>query len=595
MAKIPTSQGVQARPNLVTPQVRQPVDTGERFIAQGVAQLGNAIANVGLQKMQDDLREQEAYNTSQVLSAKNEIRRFDNEQRIKLAELPADQETINTSKQNILEERKVFAQELKGKFGDNKQLLKLIEREEQTSQVDLEFLVDKELSRKKQTFGQNQFFQSVSDLRDQFEQAQSNEEMMSIANDLNITQQTALKAGIIDVRDVERIEKDFRQIRKLREEEAIKTSAFNDVMNGSLLLDPTDKDSKEIINNAYNQYLLEGENPVDAGIEIGVQSGILPDRAKNIMVSQLLVGQPKEKIESSKRIVQMQEANYALQDDFSSTERAFARAIYNRADTGLNDEDIIEFATKEIADNKSKEQIVRLNEFNEGLKGKKLQQKKAAIERELKGKSGITFFDPEIPVDDIPEEIVADIMTVAKDFYLKEGVDIDASFDEAESTVLRQWGITKIGQKRYQKFSPEIMYPTMSASEIEKQAKKTIQKHLLLETETSLFGNTSITEEAEKTIRLEPIPQTLNTDRPQYWVMHQKQDGSFDILRDAQNQFVNFAPDITKTKKYQAADNNKRELLIKEFAETKDSLRKRSKEKGFEKLKREQFNKFTSK
>lgn len=594
MVAIPRSQGVQARPTLVTPTVKQPVDTGERFIAQGISQLGSAIANIGLEGMQQEQREQQAYNASQVLDYKNQLRRFDNQEKVRLSELGATKDVIDGEKKDIIEKRKLLVNDLKSNYKDNKQLLSLIERETDSSQVDLEFALDRDLAGKRRTFGQNQIFETVSDLQEQFEVA-TPQEAAVISKDLNTTLQTGLNAGLIDFKDIERIENGFKEARKEREKEAIKTSAFNDVMNGNLLLDPTDKDSKDIINNAYNQYLLDGENPVDAGIEIGVQSGILPNRAKNIMVSQLLVGQPKQKIESSKRIVQMQEANYALQDDFSSTERAFARAIYNRADTGLSDDDIIEFATKEIADNKSKEQIVRLNEFNDGLKGKKLQQKKAAIEKELKGRSGITYFDPEIPVDDIPEEIVADIMTVAKDFYLKEGVDINASFDEAESTVLRQWGITKIGQKRYQKFSPEIMYPTISVSEIEKQAKKTIQKHLPLETETSLFGNTSITEEAEKTIRLEPIPQTLNTNRPQYWVMHQKQDGSFDILRDAQNQFVNFAPDITKTKQYQEADNNKRELLKKEFAETKDSLRNKSREKGFEKLKRDQFNKFTSK
>jgi len=67
MVKIPTSPGVQARPQQVTPTVRQPVDTGERFIAQGIGQLGSVIAGLGEQAMLQEKKEQQAYYTSQPL------------------------------------------------------------------------------------------------------------------------------------------------------------------------------------------------------------------------------------------------------------------------------------------------------------------------------------------------------------------------------------------------------------------------------------------------------------------------------------------------------------------------------------------------
>jgi len=213
MVKIPTSPGVQARPQQVTPTVRQPVDTGERFIAQGITQLGSAIAGIGQQAMIQEQRDQEAFNASQVLQYKNQLRRFDNQEKIALSEEGANQDVITKSKQDILDRRKLFTDELKQQFGGNKQIQALIERESQSSLIDLEFNIDKDLSRKRKTYGENQFYGSVSDLRDDFENAQSPEELASIANELQTLQATALNAGIVDMRDIERLEKDFKKIR----------------------------------------------------------------------------------------------------------------------------------------------------------------------------------------------------------------------------------------------------------------------------------------------------------------------------------------------------------------------------------------------
>ena len=92
MVKIPTSPGVQARPQQVMPTVRQPVATGERFIAQGVGQLGSVIAGLGEQAMLQEKKEQQAYNASQVIEYKNQLRRFDNQEKIALSEQGATQD-----------------------------------------------------------------------------------------------------------------------------------------------------------------------------------------------------------------------------------------------------------------------------------------------------------------------------------------------------------------------------------------------------------------------------------------------------------------------------------------------------------------------
>jgi len=338
MVKIPTSPGVQARPQQVTPTVRQPVDTGERFIAQGITQLGSAIAGIGQQAMIQEQRDQEAFNASQVLQYKNQLRRFDNQEKIALSEEGANQDVITKSKQDILDRRKLFTDELKQQFGGNKQIQALIERESQSSLIDLEFNIDKDLSRKRKTYGENQFYGSVSDLRDDFENAQSPEELASIANELQTLQATALNAGIVDMRDIERLEKDFKKIRKEREQEALQEATFINATQGKLLLDSTDKNDRKVINKGFEKYRELTDDPEGLARDISVNTGIVPDIYKKSLNSMLFVGNPDRKIESANEIINLIRENPTLERQFNEKTKAFAQAIESRINVGLSSE-----------------------------------------------------------------------------------------------------------------------------------------------------------------------------------------------------------------------------------------------------------------
>lgn len=566
MVKIPTSPGVQARPQQVTPTVRQPVDTGERFIAQGVGQLGSVIAGLGEQAMLQEKKEQQAYNASQVIEYKNQLRRFDNQEKIALSEQGATQDVINKSKQGILDRRKLFTDELKLQYADNKEVLGLIDRETKSSLVDLEFNVDKDISKKRRIFGQNQIFKSISDLKEDFENAQSPEELASIANELQIVQETGIASGLINMKDIERIQKDFRDLRKEQEAEARRQAAFAGAVRGELILDSTDKNDKEIINQGFEEYYAQADDPLGAAEQISINTGIVPDVAKKHWTSTLANGSNKQKIESAQQIVEMQRANPTLQAQFNDRERALARAINNRISIGLTDEQIVEFAETEIDKNKTKEQLVRVQEFDVeiGKSDKKFNERLKDIESEIKDRSGIPIIDPE--VKKVPDGIALDIIRTAKDMYIQQGINIDDSIDEATETVMSQWGITEIGGKRYQKYSPETLYPNFPKKALSKQA-------------LSIAGQFVLDKEGLKdSIRLSVIPETLNTEKPSYFVNIEREDGIIDILRDGQNKPVTFTPDITKTKEYQ--ENIKVRESLKFTSKRKAELRKRSREIG---------------
>jgi len=571
MVKIPTSPGVQARPQQVTPTVRQPVDTGERFIAQGITQLGSAIAGIGQQAMIQEQRDQEAFNASQVLQYKNQLRRFDNQEKIALSEEGANQDVITKSKQDILDRRKLFTDELKQQFGDNKQVQALIERESQSSLVDLEFNVDKDLSRKRKTYGENQFYGSVSDLRNDFENTQSPEELASIANELQTLQATALNAGIVDMKDIERLEKDFKTIRKEREQEALQEATFINATQGNLLLDSTDKNDRKVINKGFEKYRELTDDPEGLARDISVNTGIVPDVYKKGLNSMLFVGNPDRKIESANEIINLIRENPTLDRQFDDKTKALAQAIESRINVGLSSEEVVKFAEDEINKNKDKNKIIRQQEFelDYSKKGKKFIETINDITDEIKDKSGI-FFEAETP-----KEMSFDVLTIAKDYYINNGSDIDDAIELATEKVKSRWAITNIGGERYQKFAPEAEYPNMTSKELRQQARNLAGKYL---SDKSVIKDN---------IRAVIIPDSLNTNKPNYNLLIEDEFGKIDNIRDESNNPVVWTPDITKTERYKEVPKETRESLNelskKEFIK-QDRANKKQREENRKRL-----------
>ena len=571
MVKIPTSPGVQARPQQVTPTVRQPVDTGERFIAQGIGQLGSVIAGLGEQAMLQEKKEQQAYNASQVIEYKNQLRRFDNQEKIALSEQGATQDVINKSKQGILDRRKLFTDELKLQYADNKEVLGLIDREEKSSLVDLEFNIDKDISKKRRAFGQNQIFKSISDLKEDFENAQSPEELASIANELQIVQETGIASGLINMKDIERIQKDFRDLRKEQEKEALQEATFINATQGKVLLDSTDKNDRKVINEGFEKYRELTDDPEGLAKDISVNTGIVPDIYKKDLNSRLFVGNPDRKIESANEIINLIRENPTLERQFNDKTKAFAQAIESRINVGLSSEELVKFAEDEINKNKDKNKAIRQQEFelDYSKEGKKFIETINDITDEIKDKSGI-FFEAEAP-----KEMAFDVLTIAKDYYINNGSDIDDAIELAKEKVKSRWAITNIGGERYQKFAPETEYPQMTSKELGQQARRLAGKYLL---------DKSVIEDNIKTVI---IPDSLNTNKPSYNLLIEDEFGKIDNIRNEKNEPVVWTPDITKTERYKEAPRETRESLNelskKEFIK-QDRANKKQREENRKRL-----------
>ena len=373
------------------------------------------------------------------------------------------------------------------------------------------------------------------------------------------------------MKDIERLEKDFKTIRKEREQEALQEATFINATQGNLLLDSTDKNDRKVINKGFEKYRELTDDPEGLARDISVNTGIVPDVYKKGLNSMLFVGNPDRKIESANEIINLIRENPTLDRQFDDKTKALAQAIESRINVGLSSEEVVKFAEDEINKNKDKNKIIRQQEFelDYSKEGKKFIETINDITDEIKDKSGI-FFEAEAP-----KEMSFDVLTIAKDYYINNGSDIDDAIELATEKVKSRWAITNIGGERYQKFAPEAEYPNMTSKELRQQARNLAGKYL---SDKSVIKDN---------IRAVIIPDSLNTNKPNYNLLIEDEFGKIDNIRDESNNPVVWTPDITKTERYKEVPKETRESLNelskKEFIK-QDRANKKQREENRKRL-----------
>ena len=558
MVFIPRSQGVQVGKTTETGLAPKSM-AQTQILPNAITQLGGTIAGIGLDKLQKEQAEQrkaqEEFQATQALDLRNKLRRFDNEASISLSEMPDSPDVINSYKQRVLEDRKAYFEELSTSYGDDKRLQKVIKQEYETSQVPFEYAIDKELSRKQKNYNTNSFYESISDLEDRFGKANSEVEFAQIGADLNETLKFGLSTGIVNAKDIDRQQDAFRELRKARQTEILRGIAWESAKSGQLLLDPTNKDDKELVDNNYELAILKGADPIKEADSIAINQGILPTQAKRSMSATLLSGNNNQKLNAALRIDYLIDENQSLQGQFSSDQIAFSQAIKNRHEQGLPVDKVIEYAEAEIKQNKSQDRLIRMERFNQDYakSGTKFIEKVDDIAKKIKGNTGFLGFNRA----DVPDTLVSEIRSLTQDFYLNEGVDINTAFDSAEKKVLGEWAITNIGQKRFQKHAPEVYYKG-GHKWIQNQAINEVKK-LTLEPLPNIKNE----------IRLQLNPPSLASGQPSYYVFREREGYPIEPVLDSRNMPLIFKPDITKVKEYKDAQEELSKLKLSPEKEKK--------------------------
>jgi len=273
----------------------------------------------------------------------------------------------------------------------------------------------------------------------------------------------------------------------------------------------------------------------------------------------LTVGTPEQKVKAAQIIGDLITENPRLVSAFPASTQAMATVINNSIEAGVSSQKAVEFAEKDIKENKSFDRSRREQTYNLDSSKKVREERVQKVSSEL-ADQGMFSFDAQVP-----DAVIGQHEFLTKEYYMNEGLSMEAASAQATKIIKSQWGVTEIGgKKRLQKYSPEAVYsvPGVSNKWIRDQAVETVRS-------TGLFPEAS-SKEVNKNIELHPDPDSIYSGKPSYLVTTVVNEyGLRDIVRDEKNQPVRFTPDFSKTDHYKKSVAARDALSItpEEFAQ----------------------------
>ena len=251
MVKIPESYGTVAKMNAQT-QIAMP-DNGSQMTAQTMQQVGGNLMNMAIQAEYINQKEQEAFKASQLIDFKTELSRFENQQRVALTELPAnDAKAIQTAKNKFITERQKFVDDYSNKYKDNKQVSDLLKRQANAESVDFEYDVGRVISSKMKEYGQNTIYKSIYDINNRLS---SGGNIEKLSQQLKETLNTGFNAGLIDQQDIIRETEKQKSIIVELQKQYEKTRMANLVADGKMAINPLDSDERKLGDLAFQNVI----------------------------------------------------------------------------------------------------------------------------------------------------------------------------------------------------------------------------------------------------------------------------------------------------------------------------------------------------
>lgn len=562
MASIPESPGVRVAP---TTQVGRsaPTIAQTQILPQAITGLGQTLQQVGAQQIklqqERELLEQkrkEAFQAAIVNDYKTQLERIDNNIKLKKDEVPPLPSDILGMKDSLLKERSAAIKSLLAKEKDP-QVLNLINRHIESSGVDLEFDIDKTRRKKEVEYGRNTIVNSLNNVKDQLDSGlMTPEDMVKADSRVKEILESGLKSGYIDFGFIEDFEKEQKAFRKERAEELKKSEIFNKVIQGNILLDPSNKEHRNIINDNFDRILTQGGDPREAAKQLTVNTGIMPDALKTQISATLFNGSPLQKVETVGFVKDLTEENPRLIENFNSSEIALINGIQQRVDIGLSPQQAVTFTQEDIAKNKSMERSAREDLFTRefAISKKELNKNLDKFVDDLADEADTLFSrEPEVP-----EVIRNQYSSLVRDFFLNEGVDLETAQKSAKDKIMAEWGVTEVGKKRFQKFAPEKLYKRPGVKN------DWIKNQLLQEVRKTIIEDIS-SEELNKQLSVEINPDTIDAEMPSYLVYRENELGAVDLVLDHKNQPLVFIPDFTKTEQFKKTQKEFSSLNIRDI------------------------------
>jgi hypothetical protein len=541
MPKIPESYGIVANPSFKT-TMAMPDSEASQMTAKLGEQLGGNLMNIASQMQYQSIKEQEAFDTAQIIDFKTKLATFENEKKIALAELPAtDPILFDKTKKAFESERASFVNNYTNQYKDNARLSSLIKRQADVEAVDFNFDVDRTLLGKKKEYGTNKIYEGIYSINQRLEKGGN---PAKLSNELNTILQSGLKAGLIDQNDINRERDKQKSIIQELQIQYEKTRQANLVASGEIYLDPNDGNDRKLGELAYQTQLQntlkKGGNADSFTINFINKTGFLPQQVKSIWSSQLNMGNEKQKIETARQIADIIDSNPRLQNQFNTDDINFVNAIKSRTNLGLPPEQILSYAEKEINKFQSMDRIAKGQIINNKDSKKLIDDSFNDLKDKLTDTGFFSFFKPTPQID---EGLKVKYETFVRDAFLNGNTTLESANEYAKSKLQAQYRITNVGKPRVMEYAPEVFYDKYNGGDtswINKQLKTTI-----IENDKNFKGNNLNTDYS-----LQLIENSLNTGKPSYNIVKTNAYGENIVLLNEKNQPVIFSPKIEESDFY---------------------------------------------
>jgi len=313
------------------------------------------------------------------------------------------------------------------------------------------------------------------------------------------------------------------------------------------------------------------------GQEIAIKTGVLPTSFKREVINSMRMGEALQRFDSAMTIDNLITQNKALQEQFKSSHIAYATAVAERSSLGLDPKKIIEFTDNEFSKNKSLDRDLRQNNFKDEYKrnNKDVDDRLASLTKDIadefgdiyEKEKGLNWFQDLITRDpSVPQQMTQEVVEVAEEFYINEGLDFDSSIETAKRVVSKNWKVTTVGKDidgnktRLAKYGIESQYPRYT-NEIVQQA-NTAVKLQIKQSGGTFFDNDS------ENFNLIPILNSVGNEKTGYNIIYKNKDGVFETLRSVSdkpnenNLMYAYYPDIKEVPSYKAGEKQ-REVLRK--------------------------------
>ena len=314
-----------------------------------------------------------------------------------------------------------------------------------------------------------------------------------------------------------------------------------DTLDGEAFLDPKNPDHRKAVNDFAADVILPmlGNPDVKPDMKSKIvtqfmaRTGMVPKALQGIMRGQLRAGTPEDAVDAARMIDNLNQpeslgGNPRALRDFAQTDIELGIMVNNFKKAGLSDEAAVEFSRAATDNLTPAKRSLRRDLFSDQTRDDPNAEWLTDEIGELGGIRGFFTFGDDIK---IPDAMHAEFNMVAEESFQRTG-SLDDSREFALTQLQNVWGMTELGNRRWQKFAPEVVY-SMSTDDIREQLLTEIQAAADAEEEAGAvteISNTILKGEDFDRLRLQIDPATSRERRPSYQVLFLSDDGFNKVL-----------------------------------------------------------------